>query len=141
MKTFFLIDHPKGDIERTIAEGCILPDGQCAVAWNNGKSHGCYSSFEAFKAIQDKQPTREIAFDVLSRDGENLSAFKLVRQDDVTGISGTGEVAVGCEFASGAVVLQWKTEFASTFWYPNIDTVDEIHGHGGKTIIVRTDVN
>ena len=137
LKTFFLINHPENDFEQTLGEGCILPDGQCAIAWNNGKSHGCYPSFEAFKTIQDKQPTRKIAFDFLSRDGKNLNTFKLVRIDDVTGISGTGEVAVGCEFISGIVVLQWKTEFASTFWYSSLATVEEFHGHGGKTVIQR----
>jgi hypothetical protein len=42
-----------------------------------------------------------------------------VTNKDVTGISGTGIVAVGCYFQSfgGLSVMQWLTEFASTAWY------------------------
>ena len=36
--------------------------------------------------------------------------FRLVREEDESGVSGTGVVAVGVEFPSGAVVFEWLND-------------------------------
>lgn len=60
--------------------------------------------------------------------------FELVRDVDVTGISGTGVVAEGVEFSDGTVVIRWATgEHRSTVVWPGIESVEAIHGHGGAT--------
>lgn len=129
MKTFYLVDKSQ-DSENRIADGCILPDGQAAIARRGEyKTHGCYPTFEAFESIQTKMPNREIIFEI------NLNTFALVRDEDETGISGTGTVAKGCVFPD-IVVLQWTTATASTFWYPSLEIIEAVHGHNGKTKIV-----
>ena len=62
-----------------------------------------------------------------------MNRFKLVRDIDETGISGTGAVAEGVMFSDGTACLRWLTRHASTAVYPDIPTLMEIHGHGGKT--------
>lgn len=76
--------------------------------------------------------------------------FEVVRREDSTGVSGTGVVAVGVEFPSGAVVFEWLNHEN-----PHIDTAQngisvkpgpdgledtiEVHGHGGRTNIRYVD--
>jgi len=67
-----------------------------------------------------------------------MKNFHLKRLEDETGISGTGIVAEGVQFSGGKCVLTWLTEFSSIAIYDNIDLVEKIHGHSGKTIIVWT---
>lgn len=64
--------------------------------------------------------------------------FILYRQDDVTGVSGTGTVAEGVEFNDGFVVMRWCVEGKprGTTVYECIDDVLEIHGHDGKTQVI-----
>ncbi|TAE61686.1 MAG: hypothetical protein EAZ76_11045 [Nostocales cyanobacterium] len=68
-----------------------------------------------------------------------MNTFRLERKKDVTGISGTGTVAVGCHFKGfgGLAVMQWLTEFTSTAWYiAGLEQIELIHGHKGKTRIL-----
>jgi hypothetical protein len=62
-----------------------------------------------------------------------MRLFKLVRNEDETGVSGTGEVAGGVIWPDGKVSMRWFTTTASTAFYDSIEDVEEIHGHGGKT--------
>ncbi len=63
--------------------------------------------------------------------------FVLVRHEDETGVSGTGPVAEGVVFSDyGRVGMTWTTQHASTCFYPDVATVERIHGHNGKTLIV-----
>ncbi|HTY35375.1 hypothetical protein [Mycobacterium sp.] len=64
--------------------------------------------------------------------------FLLVRDEDVTGVSGTGVVAQGVEFADGVVALRWLSEWPTSvvFHDEGIRSVETVHGHGGKTRIV-----
>lgn len=68
-----------------------------------------------------------------------MRRFHLVRSEDVTGLSGTGIVAEGVQFTNGEVVLQWLTVRYSTVHWKNIEDVEYIHGHGGKTQVVWID--
>lgn len=72
-----------------------------------------------------------------------MRTFQLVRDVDVTGISGTGPVAEGVEFGDGTVVLRWRgpiehewgTTEATTVIHPDITNVENLHGHNGQTHI------
>lgn len=62
--------------------------------------------------------------------------FTLERDEDESGISGTGTVAVGVRFPGGKCALRWLTEHSSVAVYDDVQTVRRIHGHGGKTRVV-----
>jgi hypothetical protein len=65
--------------------------------------------------------------------------FELVRDVDVSGVSGTGHVADGVLFGSGLVVMHWRGEWPSLSMHPNLESVRAIHGHGGATHIAWID--
>lgn len=66
-----------------------------------------------------------------------MKTFALVRDHDVSGVSGTGLVAEGVEFSDGRVAIRWVTgEHRSTVTWDSIEAVQAIHGHGGATRIV-----
>lgn len=67
--------------------------------------------------------------------------FQLQRDTDVTGVSGTGVIAEGCQFSNGTVVLVWKPQperaaSSSVAVWPELDSMLGIHGHDGKTRVV-----
>ncbi len=68
-----------------------------------------------------------------------MRRFHLQRDQDATGMSGTGRVAEGCIFSTGWVALTWLTEVNSLVFYPSIENVEHIHGHNGLTQIVFED--
>lgn len=72
-----------------------------------------------------------------------MRRFMLKRNEDETGISGTGYVAEGVEFFDGTCVLKWKTDTSSLNTYNSVEDLISIHGHGGRTVIewVDNDVN
>jgi hypothetical protein len=65
-----------------------------------------------------------------------VRCFVLQRDEDESGISGTGIVAEGVVFSNGVAVVNWLTEWKSTAVYKDIESVEKIHGHNGKTKIV-----
>ena len=80
----------------------------------------------SFQQLQN-QRGRTLVFGENSRDNYHLQSFKLVRDQDVTGISGTGIVAIGCYFqlfhqdisqnSANIAVMQWLKAPKSTAWY------------------------
>lgn len=68
-----------------------------------------------------------------------MRRFVLQRDEDETGISGTGIVAEGIEYSNGRVSFTWLTAQEATNNYGSMKTVEELHGHGGKTRIVYID--
>jgi len=64
-----------------------------------------------------------------------MRTFYLNRSEDETGVSGTGRVAQGIEFDNGRCALTWLTIYTSIAVYENIEMVENIHGHDGRTII------
>lgn len=60
----------------------------------------------------------------------------LERDEDVSGVSGTGRVAYGCEFPDGTVVLRWDTRVSSTVFYNSVVDLMLIVGHSGRTRII-----
>lgn len=69
----------------------------------------------------------------------NAKRFELHRDEDETGVSGTGIVAEGVEFTGGMVALSWLSPYACVNVYGNIKVVEDLHGHGGKTRVVFID--
>jgi hypothetical protein len=65
-----------------------------------------------------------------------MRVFELMRDEDISGVSGVGRVAVGVVFPSGKVVLEWLGSHRTFGIYDNLADVERIHGHGGKTRIV-----
>lgn len=65
-----------------------------------------------------------------------MRTFQLHRDEDVSGISGTGIVAEGIQFSDGVCVIRWFGVHQSTVVWPSIADVEAIHGHGGATRIV-----
>lgn len=70
--------------------------------------------------------------------GKSRNTFVLWRDSDVTGVSGTGAIAEGCQFTNGTVVLVWKEQPAraahsSVAVWPDLESALGIHGHDGKT--------
>jgi hypothetical protein len=61
--------------------------------------------------------------------------WRLVRSEDVTGISGTGIVVQGLELPSGPCVYTWVGERSTTTIARSVEDVQEIHGHGGRTVL------
>lgn len=66
--------------------------------------------------------------------------FLLVRNTDVTGVSGTGHVAEGIEYSDGVCSMHWVVPPAqSTTVYKSIEDVVSIHGHNGSTQVLFLD--
>lgn len=61
--------------------------------------------------------------------------FRLLRHEDVSGVSGTGVVAHGVEWPDGTVSLRWSVpglppSFAN---WECLEAILTVHGHQGKT--------
>jgi 3'-phosphoadenosine 5'-phosphosulfate sulfotransferase (PAPS reductase)/FAD synthetase len=59
--------------------------------------------------------------------------FTVVRERDISGISGTGVVAFGVQFHDGTVVMRWSVGKDSTVIWADLATAIDVHGHGGAT--------
>lgn len=68
-----------------------------------------------------------------------MRRFYLERSTDASGVSGTGKVCEGCQYDTGWCALVWLTEKSSMSFYPDIETLDMIHGHNGMTKVVWID--
>ena len=62
-----------------------------------------------------------------------MRRFVLIRAEDLTGVSGTGEVAEGTVFRSGLAVIRWLQEPYALGVYQNLEDVLSVHGHEGRT--------
>ena len=69
-----------------------------------------------------------------------MKRFFLERHEDISGVSGTGIVAEGIMFTDGTAVIHWIAgEHHSIVVWPNISSVEIIHGHNGATELVWKD--
>lgn len=67
----------------------------------------------------------------------NIIRFHVFRHEDVHGNSGCGVVAEGVIFTSGKCVMTWLNKVASIAIFESIAELIEIHGHGGKTVVIQ----
>lgn len=61
--------------------------------------------------------------------------FYLNRRVDDSGISGTGPVAYGVLWDNGKVTLKWAEPHGSVAVWDSIESMLEIHGHAGHTVV------
>ena len=66
------------------------------------------------------------------------TTFNLVRDEDETGVSGTGVVASGIIWRDGKCAMHWNTDHTSTTVYGSLSDLVSIHGHAGKTRVEIT---
>lgn len=68
-----------------------------------------------------------------------MRRFELVRTRDVNGVSGTGVVVAGVQFANGQVAMQWNPPYAHINIAPSIESVIDsfisVHSHDGATTV------
>ena len=69
----------------------------------------------------------------------NFRRFAVQRDEDLTGNSGTGIVAVGVLLPSGWAIMHWLTAINSTTVFPSMANVEALHGHNGRTRVVWID--
>lgn len=65
--------------------------------------------------------------------------FDLIRDTDVSGVSGTGKVAEGVIFSDGHAAIHWLGEWPTTTPHPSVASIKAVHGHGGATRVVLND--
>lgn len=75
----------------------------------------------------------------MSLDKSPMRRFYLVRNEDVSGVSGTGRVAEGIEFTNGKCVLSWLTATTSVAIYDNMKSLTLIHGHENRSKVEYID--
>ena len=68
-----------------------------------------------------------------------MRLFDLVRDEDISGISGTGKVAEGIEWSNGKVHMCWLGTLHTIEAADAIHIIEKIHGHGGRTRVVFRD--
>ena len=61
--------------------------------------------------------------------------FRLNRKQDISGVSGTGNVCNGCVFPDGTAVIRWNSDTASTGIFRSIEDLIAVHGHEGATSV------
>jgi hypothetical protein len=61
--------------------------------------------------------------------------FVMVRERDLTGVSGTGIVAEGAMFSNGLSIIRWVREPHAVGMYQSVSDLIAVHGHGGATQI------
>lgn len=73
--------------------------------------------------------------------GDKIKTYKLVRNKDINGLSGTGDVAIIAAFPSGRAVMEWTASNHATLTIFNggIEEIAQIHGHNGNSVIVSLD--
>lgn len=62
--------------------------------------------------------------------------FTLVRTEDVSGTSGLGVVAEGVQFSNGVCAVHWISQLGVVSVYDNVYTIEQVHGHEGRTKVV-----
>jgi len=65
----------------------------------------------------------------------SMRRFLLVRERDLTGVSGIGIVAEGAEFTSGLAVMRWLREPFAVGVFQSVADLIAVHGHEGATHI------
>ena len=95
-----------------------------AIAWGEDRWSGFVRSQKRLIVTENSPP--------------KLRMVQLMRDEDPSGVSGVGRVAVGVVFPSGKVVLEWFGSHNTLGIYDDLNRVEYIHGHGGKTRIVFT---
>lgn len=68
-----------------------------------------------------------------------MTLYEMIRDTDVSGVSGTGPVAEVAEFDNGWVVVafyEYTAGVPNVIAYSSLEDAEKIHGHGGMTRLV-----
>lgn len=68
-----------------------------------------------------------------------MRRFELYRDIDHSGISGTGVIVQGAQFADGTCAIRWLSPTPSTAVFGSVEVVLAVHGHGGDTRLIWLD--
>ena len=68
-----------------------------------------------------------------------MKRFYLERLEDENGISGEGRIANGVLLPDGQAMIQW-VKYKTIGIYPDMETLQAVHGHGGKTVVRWIDI-
>ncbi|MGW8326520.1 hypothetical protein ACWGLE_01290 [Streptomyces sp. NPDC055897] len=92
----------------------------------------------SFAAVEEAAPQAD--GDHFNSSGPELPRrFHLLRHRDVSGISGTGVVALGVRWPDGTASVRWLGARPSTVHWDNFADAEAVHGHAGATEIVWND--
>ncbi|MBL1100117.1 hypothetical protein [Streptomyces coffeae] len=119
----WLAAHPTAD-DRTVIDGQPREAGRAAP-------HGPHSPSDAPEGAAT--PERR------ARGRTAVRVFHLQRDRDVSGVSGTGTVADGCQWPDSTVTIRWRGDRPSTVNWASLADAEHVHGHGGATRIVWAD--
>lgn len=75
----------------------------------------------------------------MSSHNTGIRIFHFHRDEDASGVSGTGVVAEGVILTNTKVVVSWLTIHKSIAIYDSLAEMQAIHGHDGRTRIVWQD--
>ncbi len=73
-----------------------------------------------------------------------MRVYQLVREEDVSGVSGTGVIAEVVELHDGQCVISWFGQHHTLEVTPHLQDIIDIHGHEGKTklnLVAEVDTN
>jgi len=102
------------------------------------QSRSLSDRFAALQAHHEEETTQLYKQAALNKKFKG-KRFYLQRNEDVSGLSGTGIVAEGIEFINGLVALSWLSPHPGVIVYPSMRQIEELHGHEGKTLVVWVD--
>jgi hypothetical protein len=85
----------------------------------------------------------EVGRDPIGCGASSPKRFILYREEDATGVSGTGVVATGVVWPDGHAALRWKADdhesASSTSVWSSVADLLRVHGHGGLSKIFYLD--
>lgn len=126
-----------------IAEECgtkfVLESDRCGFFYGN---HG--GSVVSFDELEEKhiEAAYNLAYSELDYWTLNMGRrFYLVRDEDESGVSGTGVVAVGWCSPKGFCFMEWIVPPYSWSVHRSPEDMITVHGHGGKTQLRWKDEN
>ena len=99
-----------------------------------------------YDALNGERPKESLA-DKAKRltEASHPRRFEVWRDEDVSGVSGTGKIVEGVQFSDGQLVTYWlggppMFQPKVDVWInPGIDPFEKIHSHGGRTRVVWLD--
>jgi len=69
-----------------------------------------------------------------------VKLYEMIRDEDVSGVSGTGPVGEIVEFENGWVAVSFygfTADVPNVIVYSKLSDADKIHGHAGRTRLVE----
>lgn len=126
-----------GKNDEVLARGVVLLSHITLLEWASSIKTLCfYDNVEQVKEFvcSAEKGSRFVPLKASSKD--RLQEYQLQRNEDFSGVSGTGIVAEGIVMPSGKCIHEWSQSYVHSHnIYPNLASVEHIHGHEGRTIV------